>query len=84
MPEERTSSNTGWAIAGFVVGSLFGAALALLLTPETGTEMRAKMKDTAEKLKDLALEKAKELLEEAKHKIKERKEEPAVEEEAEM
>lgn len=70
MPEERSSS-TGWAIAGFVVGSLFGAALALLLTPETGSEMREKMKDAAGKVKDLALEKAKELLEEAKQKMSE-------------
>lgn len=83
MAEERTSS-TGWAIAGFVVGSLFGAALALLLTPETGSEMRAKMKDTAEKVKEVALEKAKELLEEARRKIKEEREEETTEEAAGM
>ncbi len=70
MAEERSSS-TGWAIAGFAVGSLFGIALALLLAPETGSEMREKMKDTTHKVKELALEKAKELLEEAKRKISE-------------
>jgi gas vesicle protein len=67
MAEERAS--TGWALASFVLGTVFGAALALLLTPQPGEETREKLKRIAEKVKDIAVEKASELLEETKKKV---------------
>ena len=67
MAEERTS--TGWALASFVLGSIFGAALALLLTPQPGEETREKLKKVAEKVKDIAVEKASELIEETKKRV---------------
>jgi len=72
MAEERTS--TGWALASFVLGSIFGAALALLLTPQPGEETREKLKKAAEKVKNIAVEKASELIEETKKRVATEKE----------
>ncbi len=81
---EREGSAVG--ILSFILGAIFGAGLALLVTPKTGGEMREKVKEAADKLKDVALEKAKELLEEAKEEMKkeaEQTETPKTEEEGE-
>jgi len=78
---EKEGSAVG--ILSFILGAIFGAGLALLVTPKTGGEMREKVKEAADKLKDVALEKAKELLEEAKEEMKKEQEEAAEKEEAE-
>ena len=78
---EKEGSAVG--ILSFILGAIFGAGLALLVTPKTGGEMREKVKEAADKLKDVALEKAKELLEEAKEEMKKEREEAAEKEEAE-
>ena len=70
---EKEGSAVG--ILSFILGAIFGAGLALLVTPKTGGEMREKVKEAADKLKDVALEKAKELLEEAKEEMKKEQEE---------
>ncbi len=70
---EREGSAVG--ILSFILGAIFGAGLALLVTPKTGGEMREKVKEAADKLKDSALEKARELLEEAKEEMKKQVEE---------
>jgi YtxH-like protein len=44
----------GSAVAGFVLGALVGAGIALLLAPATGGETRRKIGETARKLKDAA------------------------------
>ncbi len=76
---EKEGSAVG--ILSFILGAIFGAGLALLVTPKTGGEMREKVKEAADKLKDVALEKAKELLEEAKEEMKKEQEEAAEKEE---
>ncbi len=77
---EKESSAVG--ILSFILGAIFGAGLALLVTPKTGGEMREKVKEAADKLKDVALEKAKELLEEAKEEMKKEVQEEEKQEEA--
>lgn len=47
--EEKNDGTVGWVLASFLLGSLFGAAMALILTPETGKEAREKVRETLEK-----------------------------------
>ncbi len=61
MAENRDSGSLGWAITAFVLGSLFGAALAVFLTPATGTETREKVREVVDKTRE-ALEKKREEL----------------------
>ena len=42
--------------AGFVIGGLLGAGLALLLAPQSGEETRGQIKDKSFELKDGAVE----------------------------
>jgi len=42
------------AVAGFVVGAVIGAGLALLLAPATGTDTRRRLGDVARKVRDSA------------------------------
>jgi len=37
---------------GFMVGSLFGTSLALLLTPSSGEELRLKIQEETQRIKD--------------------------------
>ena len=46
---DNNNGSVGWALASFLLGSIFGAALALILTPETGQEAREKIRKTLEK-----------------------------------
>jgi gas vesicle protein len=50
----------GAFLAGFVVGGLVGAAVALLLAPQTGEETRTLIHDRSIELKDKAVERAEE------------------------
>ena len=65
-------------LAGFVIGGLVGAAVALILAPQSGEETRAQIREKSIELKDrageLAVEarqKAEELSEEARKKAEE-------------
>jgi len=50
MAEDKGSSYFGTAVAFFLLGATVGAAIALLLTPWTGQEIRSKLPlETAEK-----------------------------------
>lgn len=50
-------NNEGGAFfAGLVIGGLVGAALALLLAPQSGEETRAQIRDTSLEYKDRAEE----------------------------
>ena len=52
-----TSNNEGGAFfAGLVIGGLVGAALALLLAPQSGEETRAIIRDKSLEYKDMAEE----------------------------
>ncbi len=68
MAEERDG---GLSLATFVAGVIVGAALAILITPEPGTEMRKKLKKVTDKARDIATEKAKQLLETEEEEEKE-------------
>jgi gas vesicle protein len=45
------NSNTGAFLAGFIVGGLAGAAAALMMTPQSGEEMRLKLQERGVGLK---------------------------------
>lgn len=47
-------SSAGDFIAGFFLGGVFGAAIALLFTPVSGDEMREQIRDKSIELKDRA------------------------------
>jgi gas vesicle protein len=48
--------------AAFMAGALIGAGIALLFSPERGTELRSKLRDYANRAKDDLLEKGHEAL----------------------
>lgn len=50
------SSDFGNFFAGFIMGGLIGAAVALLLAPQSGEETRMIIKDKSIELKDKAVE----------------------------
>lgn len=53
-------SDFGAFLAGFVVGGLIGAAVALLMAPQSGEETRTLIRDKSIELKDKAVERAEE------------------------
>jgi gas vesicle protein len=57
----------GSPILPFLWGAAVGAALALLLAPTSGAELRETLTDRARRLKDLAVDKAGELEEQVGH-----------------
>ena len=54
------NNDFGAFLAGFVVGGFVGAAVALLLAPQTGEETRTLIHDKSIELKDKAVERAEE------------------------
>ncbi len=48
----------GSFLAGFVIGGLIGAAVALIMAPQSGEETRTLIRDRSIELKDMAAEKA--------------------------
>ena len=50
------NNDFGTFFAGFIMGGLVGAAVALLLAPQSGEETRAIIKDRSIELKDKAVE----------------------------
>lgn len=56
--------DSGALIIAFILGGITGAAVALLLAPQSGAETRRKIREIAEEVKD----KTTELYDEARHK----------------
>jgi gas vesicle protein len=56
----ENSSDLGSFLAGFVIGGLIGAGVALLMAPQSGEETRALIKDKSIELRDRAIETAEE------------------------
>ncbi|HUF38935.1 MAG TPA: YtxH domain-containing protein [Anaerolineales bacterium] len=54
-------SDFGAFLSGFVVGGLVGAAVALLMAPQSGEETRTVIKEKGIELRDMAAEKAEEV-----------------------
>ena len=46
----RTEDSSNWS--AFMAGALIGAGVALLLAPQSGTELRSSLRDYASKAKD--------------------------------
>ncbi len=51
-----TSNDIGTFLAGFLIGGLVGAAVALLMAPQSGEETRVMIRDKSIELKDKAVE----------------------------
>jgi gas vesicle protein len=51
-----TSNDIGTFFAGFIIGGLVGAAVAMLMAPQSGEETRTLIKDRSIELKDRAVE----------------------------
>ncbi len=58
---QNDESNAGSILISFLVGSIVGAGLALLLTPYSGKKMRGKIVDMAEEARDYANDYSKKL-----------------------
>ena len=63
--------NTGIAIVSLVGGMIIGSALTMLFTPQSGPELRQKIKDSIDKVKD-KLGKVEREIEEARCKCDEK------------
>ncbi len=61
--EDKNGSSVGWALASFLLGAIFGTALALILTPESSSETRDKLRETIEKSIGAVSRKAEKILE---------------------
>ena len=59
------SSELGSFLAGFIIGGLVGAAVALLTAPQSGEETRKYISDKSIELKNTAVEKAEQAREKA-------------------
>jgi gas vesicle protein len=67
MSEEK--GGVGWFLFGFVLGGLAGAAVAMAYTPESGDEVRERMREKSIELADLARERWGEFSEQARTQI---------------
>jgi len=64
----ETSDSTKHILTGIVVGGLIGATAMMLLTPRSGEEIRAEIKDKAMDLRDRTTETVKDTVSQAKSK----------------
>ncbi len=71
---ERTTSAAKPVLSGFLVGSVIGAATALLFAPRSGEETRAGIRDKAVELRDQATDTVKDTVSQAKSKVSDVKE----------
>jgi gas vesicle protein len=53
---ENSSSELGAFLAGFVIGGLVGAAVALVLAPQSGSETRTQLVNKSQDLRDAGTE----------------------------
>lgn len=65
---EHTTSATRPVLSGFLVGSVLGAAAALLFAPQSGEETRAEIRGRAVDLRDRAMDSVQETVSQAKSK----------------
>jgi gas vesicle protein len=66
---DKRGYDTGSLVASFLLGSIVGAGIAILLAPQSGRETREKIKELAETVKEKivsSVESAKDILEEKK------------------
>lgn len=80
MAEQGSGSQVGTVFLAFVAGAAVGAGLTLLVTPKSGEQMRASLKDltgdTVDRIKEYAVEaqeKIMETFEQGKEMIMDRK-----------
>ena len=66
---KHTKSAAKPVLSGFLVGSVIGAATALLLAPRSGEETRAGIRDKTIELRDQATETVKDKVSQAKAKV---------------
>jgi gas vesicle protein len=66
---EQTTHAAKPILSGFLVGSVIGAATALLFAPRSGEETRAGIRDKAVELRDQATETVKDTVSQAKSKV---------------
>jgi len=70
---EHTTSAAKPVLTGFLVGSVIGAATALLFAPRSGEEIRTEIRDKAVELRDRTTETVKDTVSQAKSKAHELK-----------
>lgn len=66
---EHTTSATKPVLSGFLVGSVIGAATALLFAPRSGEETRAEIRGKALELRDHATDTVRDTVSQAKSKV---------------
>ncbi len=66
---ERTTSAVKPVLSGFLVGSVIGAATALLFAPRSGEEMRSDIRNKAVELRDQATDTVKDTVSQAKSRV---------------
>lgn len=66
---EHTASATKPVLSGFLVGSVIGAATALLFAPRSGEETRTEIRNRALELRDHATETVRDTVSQAKSKV---------------
>jgi gas vesicle protein len=67
----KKENNTGKWIAGIAIGSMIGAAIALLYAPKSGRQMREQLRREADELGSRATHMARETADQARSKAKE-------------
>jgi gas vesicle protein len=66
---EHTKNAARPVLSGFLVGSVIGAATALLFAPRSGEETRAEIRDKAVELRERATETVQDTVSQAKSKV---------------
>ncbi|RPJ27514.1 MAG: YtxH domain-containing protein [Chloroflexi bacterium] len=66
---EHTTNAVKPVLSGLLVGSVIGAATALLFAPRSGEETRAEIRDKAVELRDQATETVKDTVSQAKSRV---------------
>jgi gas vesicle protein len=69
---EHAASATKPVLSGFLVGSVIGAATALLFAPRSGEETRTEIRDKAIELRDQATETVKSTVEDVRDNVREK------------
>jgi hypothetical protein len=72
----RTAGSLSGAMAGFALGAIVGAGLALLFAPAPGAETRRRLRESAKGLKDEVGNAVHRTGEEIRNRIKSREESP--------